>query len=48
MCPACWTTLIVVAGGTTSAGGLAVLAVKKFTSRGKPRPLAPQTTTKPD
>jgi hypothetical protein len=46
MCPACLTTLLVIAGGTGSAGGLAVMAAKKLKSRAKPRPLAPQPTTK--
>ena len=36
MCPACLTTLLLVTGGTGTAGGLAALAVKKLTDRGKP------------
>jgi len=38
MCPACLTTLILVAGGTGSAGGLAALAAKKLLDRRKPPP----------
>ena len=48
MCPACLTTLFLVAGGTGSAGGLAALAVKKIKDRRKAPPPAPQPSEKTD
>ena len=33
MCPACIGTAVVIAGGATSSGGLAALAVKKFCTK---------------
>lgn len=30
MCPACIGTAVVIAGGATSSGGLAALAIRKF------------------
>jgi hypothetical protein len=46
MCPACWTTLLVIAGGTGSVGGLAAVAVKKFGDRRKAPLPTPQPTGK--
>jgi hypothetical protein len=34
MCPACLTTAALIVGGVASAGGLAVVAIKKFGARG--------------
>lgn len=48
MCPECLTTtLLLVAGGTGSAGGLAALAVKKIKGRRKLPLQATQTKEKP-
>ena len=33
MCPACLTTIALIAAGTTSTGGLGVLAVKKLRAK---------------
>jgi hypothetical protein len=30
MCPVCITTAVLIAGGVTSSGGLAAIAIKKF------------------
>jgi hypothetical protein len=30
MCPVCLTTAVLIAGGVTSMGGLAAMAIKKF------------------
>lgn len=40
MCPACLTTLLLTAGGTGTATGLLVLAVKSLT--GRPIPTEPR------
>lgn len=36
MCPACIATAAIVTAGTTSAGGLTALVVKKFRSKERP------------
>jgi hypothetical protein len=46
MCPACLTTLILVAGGTGTAGGVVAIAVKKLNDRWKHPLAATQPTEK--
>ena len=33
MCPVCITTAVLIAGGATSTGGLAAIAIRKFGSK---------------
>lgn len=50
MCPACMSTLVLIAAGTGSAGGLTALIVKKLRTRNDPRSLgskAPDRTPTP-
>jgi hypothetical protein len=40
MCPVCITTAVLIAGGVTSTGGLAAIAIRKFGGK-MPQTIAP-------
>jgi hypothetical protein len=46
MCPACLTTIALIAAGTTSTGGLSMLVVKKIRAKSGAKNINPNTVSK--
>ena len=46
MCPACMSTLVLIAAGTGSTGGLTAWFVRKLRGKGEPKPRRDAAVTK--